>query len=78
MALNNQTGPEYHWTGELRLAPQTDNDGAVIGGGVVPPHMTTAERDAVDSPREGAVIYNTTTNKLNFYNGTAWEAVTSA
>jgi hypothetical protein len=24
------------------------------------------------------MVYNTTTNKLNFYNGTAWEAVTSS
>lgn len=27
---------------------------------------------------DGEVIYNSTTKKLNFYNGTAWEAVTSA
>ena len=26
----------------------------------------------------GAMIYNETTNKLNFYNGSSWEAVTSA
>ena len=26
----------------------------------------------------GLMVYNTTTNKLNFYNGSAWEAVTSA
>jgi len=27
---------------------------------------------------KGAIMYNTTTNKLNFWNGSAWEAVTSS
>ena len=42
-----------------------------------PTRMTTTQRDDL-SPTAGAVIYNTTTNKLNMYNGTTWEAVTSA
>jgi hypothetical protein len=40
-----------------------------------PPVMTTTERDAISSPAEGSVIYNTTTNVLNFHNGSAWAAV---
>ena len=40
-----------------------------------PPSMTTAERNAISSPAEGSVIYNTTTNVLNFHNGSAWGAV---
>lgn len=46
--------------------------------GFLPPRMTTTQRDAISSPAAGLMIYNTTTNKLNFYNGTAWEAVTSS
>ena len=46
--------------------------------GFLPPRMTTVQRDAISTPPAGLMIYNTTTNKLNFYNGTAWEAVTSA
>jgi len=46
--------------------------------GLLPPRMTGAQRDAISSPAAGLMVYNTTTNKLNFYNGTAWEAVTSA
>lgn len=30
------------------------------------------------TPVQGALIYNSGTNKLNFYNGSAWEVVTSA
>jgi len=46
--------------------------------GFLPPRMTTTQRDAITSVPAALMIYNTTTNKLNFYNGSAWEAVTSA
>lgn len=39
--------------------------------------MTTTARDAL-TPAKGWVVMNGTTNKLNFYNGSAWEVVTSA
>ena len=34
--------------------------------------MTTTQRDNISSPTTGLTVYNTTTNKLNVYNGTAW------
>jgi hypothetical protein len=37
--------------------------------------MTTAQRDLIATPAEGLVIYNTTTQVLNFYNGAVWAAV---
>jgi hypothetical protein len=46
-----------------------------ITQGFLPPRMTTTERNAIVSPVAGLVIYNTTTNVLNFYNGTTWGAV---
>ena len=45
--------------------------------GFLPPRMTTEQRDAIATPAEGLQIYNLTTHKINFYNGTAWETVTS-
>ena len=44
--------------------------------GFLPPRMTTTQRNAIASPAEGLMIYNTTTAKLNVYT-TAWEAITS-
>lgn len=41
--------------------------------GFLPPRMTTTERDAIGSPAAGLIIYNTTTNLLNFYNGSLWQ-----
>jgi len=43
--------------------------------GFLPPRMTTAQRDAITSPPAGLIVYNTSTNLLNFYNGSAWGAI---
>lgn len=46
--------------------------------GLLPPRMTTAQRDAIGTPAAGLLIYNTTTNKFNMRAAGAWEAITSA
>ena len=43
--------------------------------GMLVPRMTTAQRDAIASPTTGLMVYNTTVNAFQFYNGTAWSAV---
>lgn len=40
--------------------------------GFLPPRMTTAQRDAISSPATGLMVFNTTTNALNIYIGSAW------
>jgi hypothetical protein len=40
--------------------------------GVLFPRMTTILRDAISSPATGLVLYDTTTNKLQCYNGSTW------
>lgn len=40
--------------------------------GLLLPRMTTAQRDLITSPKAGLVIYNSTTNVVDFYNGTVW------
>lgn len=42
---------------------------------LIPPRMTTTQRDAIGSPSAGMVVFNTTTGVLNFHNGSAWGAV---
>ena len=42
--------------------------------GFLPPRMTTVQRDAIVSTATGLTIYNTTTNVLETYNGTTWNA----
>lgn len=51
-----------------------------VGGGapeaffMLPNHNNTS-RNAIPTPRTGMMIYNTGTNKINFYNGTAWRSL---
>ena len=40
--------------------------------GFLPPRMTQVQRDQIPFV-EGLMIYNTTTNKPNYYNGTEWK-----
>jgi len=40
--------------------------------GFLPPRMTGEQIDAIESPASGLIIYNTTTNKAQCYNGTDW------
>ena len=39
--------------------------------GLLPPRLTTAQRNTIASPAEGLVIYNTDEKSLNLYNGVA-------
>jgi uncharacterized protein (TIGR02145 family) len=41
--------------------------------GFLPPRMTTSQRNAVVSPAEGLVIYNTDEKTLNVYSGSTWK-----
>ena len=38
-------------------------------------NYTTTERDALSSLSAGELIYNSTTSKLEVYNGSSWDAV---
>ena len=42
--------------------------------GFLPPVMTTAQRNAITSPATGLLLFNTTTGKLECYDGTTWQA----
>lgn len=46
--------------------------------GVQIPNLSTTERNAISSPETGALIWNTTTSKINQYNGSAWQDITIA
>ena len=43
--------------------------------GFLPPRLTATQRDAISSPAEGLLVYNTGDDRFNFYNGSAWSEV---
>lgn len=45
---------------------------------MVPPKLTTTERNAQTAIVAGGMIYNTDLNKLQVYTGSSWETITSA
>ena len=46
--------------------------------GFLPPRMTTVQRDAISSPADGLVIFNTNTSYLNFYAFGQWIEVSGS
>jgi len=46
-----------------------------ITRGFLPPRMTGTQRDAISAPAAGLLIFNTTTSKINYYDGGSWIAV---
>lgn len=42
--------------------------------GFLPPKMTTTQKNAIATPASGLIVYDTTLNALNFYNGTSWSS----
>jgi hypothetical protein len=59
----------------MSLYQPSDVAGTKYTRGFLPPSMTGTQRDAISTPPAGLIVYNTTSNKLNFYNGSAWRAV---
>lgn len=43
--------------------------------GLLPPKMTTTQRNAVTSPPTGLEVINTTTGTPDYYNGSAWQSM---
>lgn len=69
--------------GEVAIGATTPDASALLDltsttKGFLSPRMTTAQRDAIATPATGLSLYNTTTNLLNVYNGSAWVDVAVA
>lgn len=46
--------------------------------GFLMPRMTSFERDNINLPATGLIIYNTSTNKFNYFNGSVWLELASS
>ena len=58
-------------TGEI-FAPAMKSVGTT--GAFYPPVLTTTQRDAL-TVTEGAMVFNTTSKKMEFYDGTTWQSL---
>lgn len=67
-------------TGNVGIGTTSPNASALLDvssttRGFLPPRMTNAQMVAIATPAAGLVVYDTTNNKLNVYDGTNWVAV---
>jgi len=49
-------------------------DAASTARGLLPPRMTTTERNLISTPPEGLSIYNSSAKKIETWDGTSWQA----
>jgi hypothetical protein len=75
--IGNTLTEQTHLDGSLTLGDATLDASAVLDissttKGVLFPRMTTAQRNAITTPADGLVIYNTTDNKLQVRAAGAW------
>lgn len=68
----NSSGTVANPSALLDLDASPNND-----KGLLIPRLTTAERDAISSPANGLMIYNTDCNSFNYYNGSSWVPMNS-
>ena len=61
-----------------KITPNFASVGAATTRFMVIPKVTTSERGNLSGLVSGAFIYNTSVNKLQVYNGSSWETVTSS
>jgi hypothetical protein len=71
-AANGLVGTLYIGGNPASIAASAQLDVASTTKGFLPPRMTTVQRDAISSPAAGLIVYNTTTNKHQGYNGSTW------
>jgi hypothetical protein len=69
---------EVTTTGQVRLLDSSNPVAPAFPEGVTFGAHTTAERDAISNPSTGQTIINSTTGKINFFNGSAWQELTSS
>jgi len=63
--------------GEVLIGTPTTDASALLNvssttKGFLPPRMTTAQMNAIGSPAEGLMVFDTTTKQWMGYNGTSW------
>ena len=75
--LGNSAVTQVTTYGSVGIGTTSPNANAALeimssSKGLLLPRMTTVQRDAIVSPVAGLILYNTTDNKVQFYNGTVW------
>jgi hypothetical protein len=72
--------PKHCFTQNVGIGTTTPNASAMLdvqstSKGLLPPRMTTLQRDAISSPAPGLIIFNTDTQSIEVSTNTGWFAI---
>lgn len=73
-----ESGPDiYRDSGNVAIGAQAADPSAILDlsatdRGFLPPRMTTPQRDSINNPAMGLVIFNRTDSTLQYFNGSCW------
>jgi len=76
--LLSSSGNASYFSNALAVGASSVNASAILDAtsttkGFLPPRMTTTQKNAISSPAAGLMVYNTTTNTTDTYDGTTWQ-----
>ena len=77
---NTNTYFQSQYTNNVFGGTNTDGDASALvtmkstTQGFLPPRMTDSERDAITTPAPGLMVYDTSNNQMNYWNGATWIA----
>ena len=81
-SLGNSSTTFGRWYGSLLIGTSTDVASSILTlssttKGFLMPRMTTTQRNAITSPATGLIVYDTTDNEFDYYNGSVWVGIRS-
>ena len=62
---------------QFTAAVDLQNAGLEVNRFVILPKVSTTQRNNLSNVVSGAVVYNTSVNQMEFYNGTQWRRVSN-
>jgi hypothetical protein len=85
VAIGTSSNGDIKFTTKGNGVVRTDNPSVVNNSftinsttqGFLPPRMTTTQKNAIGTPAQGLMVFDTTLAKLCVYSGSAWETITS-
>jgi len=71
-----------YFTGNVAIGGSENTAAALtvnsITQGFLPPSMTTTQKNNIESPTAGLMVYDNTLNKLSLFTGSVWETISSS